>query len=930
MERRNSLPGLTSTPRVKKFAVLEDLSGSMDASIDRVPSLGGSELSKSFAFGQGRISPLDRIRPLRPGFDGQAPDEPMSLNATMPNMPHLRHEELIRGGWNLAGKGLDTLSFSPATTAKAPTPGFAALSASFVGMSSSWASQSMLRPSSVLPQRNPQKAMITVDHCGTILIANDLVCELLEFQTSELIGTKMSKYISSKAQHHGAATEDVLVKDDGTLQAVSGRVMTLVTKSQCELPVSVWLKPIAAPEPDQHRFLVFLEKVARYTGQLAWNASGVVVYHDKEFASLNGYGVGHALLGRPLSSIFNSGDFTSESSTIQHITCRTPEGVSFPATLETHAAKKEDLLHMRLDASSTHVTVGDIFVYGCMSGIVSLDTDGKIFGFNETFVALMFGRNAESVKNADITVLIPKFFQDTRLRASLSPNPPSNAISLNCSLDSTTSTLNQSTSTLAAEDHRRHSTASSTSSQSLVTTPGAPLAHQGLPSISEASATGFVFPNIVLTPSGSGAPQNTSQLSTASNPPLGSLGVLDGSYHGQGIHANASVFEIAYDVKRIRTQGQEDVYCIWISRDDTASLEAGIREFAASQPHDLNATPTADDPSLSGEFERRFDVLEKLGTGAFGSVQLVARKSDNMEFVVKVVKKAKVLQECWELNDGSVHMISLAGDPYAGKLPREVMLLTKLAHRNIVKIVEVYHNLEFFQLLMERDGPTFDLFEFIDHNPDVDESIASHIFRQVVSAVDYLHDRQIVHRDIKDENIILDFQLRAKLIDFGSAAYMQKGKLFDTFCGTLEYCAPEVLLGNPYPGPELEVFSMGVTLFTLVFGENPFFDVEETIAGSLRPPFQPGHDCFLLIQWLLEPNPRKRVTVKQLVTHPWLNKDVSRKVQEVLLAWEAKPAAEDPDASNIAPEDSEDEFDEIQAQLYEGELRNAHKLNKTM
>eukprot|EP00042_Codosiga_hollandica_P050329 m.598329 g.598329 ORF g.598329 m.598329 type:complete len:121 (-) comp58075_c0_seq2:2580-2942(-) len=92
MERRNSLPGLTSTPRVKKFAVLEDLSGSMDASIDRVPSLGGSELSKSFAFGQGRISPLDRIRPLRPGFDGQAPDEPMSLNATMPNMPHLRHE----------------------------------------------------------------------------------------------------------------------------------------------------------------------------------------------------------------------------------------------------------------------------------------------------------------------------------------------------------------------------------------------------------------------------------------------------------------------------------------------------------------------------------------------------------------------------------------------------------------------------------------------------------------------------------------------------------------------------------------------------------------------------------------------------------------------------------------------------------------------
>jgi PAS domain-containing serine/threonine kinase len=68
----------------------------------------------------------------------------------------------------------------------------------------------------------------------------------------------------------------------------------------------------------------------------------------------------------------------------------------------------------------------------------------------------------------------------------------------------------------------------------------------------------------------------------------------------------------------------------------------------------------------------------------------------------------------------------------------------------------------------------------------------------VVAGLDYLHKRCILHRDVKDENIILNHNFHMKLIDFGSAAYMKEGTLFNTFCGTLEYCSPEVLMGNRY------------------------------------------------------------------------------------------------------------------------------------
>ena len=180
-------------------------------------------------------------------------------------------------------------------------------------------------------------------------------------------------------------------------------------------------------------------------------------------------------------------------------------------------------------------------------------------------------------------------------------------------------------------------------------------------------------------------------------------------------------------------------------------------------------------------------------------------------------------------------------------VPFEVYFLLQIQHAHIVAVLESYENDDYFQLIMEKFGDGIDLFEFIDKKPQMDEALASYMYRQVLSATDYLHSLNILHRDIKDENIIVDRHFSIKLIDFGSAIYMEEGKLFNTFCGTVEYCSPEVLLGNWYKGPELEMWSLGVTLYTFIFGEHPFFEGEETIQGELFPPFKVSNELMFVL-----------------------------------------------------------------------------------
>uniref|UniRef100_A0A8C1EI83 non-specific serine/threonine protein kinase n=1 Tax=Cyprinus carpio carpio TaxID=630221 RepID=A0A8C1EI83_CYPCA len=148
---------------------------------------------------------------------------------------------------------------------------------------------------------------------------------------------------------------------------------------------------------------------------------------------------------------------------------------------------------------------------------------------------------------------------------------------------------------------------------------------------------------------------------------------------------------------------------------------------------------------------------------------------------------------------------------------------------------------------------------------------------QIVSAVQYCHQKHIVHRDLKAENLLLDADMNIKIADFGFSNEFTIGNKLDTFCGSPPYAAPELFQGKKYDGPEVDVWSLGVILYTLVSGSLPFDGQnlkelrERVLRGKYRIPFYMSTDCENLLKRFLVLNPVKRGTLEQIMKDRWIN-----------------------------------------------------------
>ncbi|XP_063124246.1 putative sperm motility kinase W [Rattus norvegicus] len=253
---------------------------------------------------------------------------------------------------------------------------------------------------------------------------------------------------------------------------------------------------------------------------------------------------------------------------------------------------------------------------------------------------------------------------------------------------------------------------------------------------------------------------------------------------------------------------------------------------------------------------RQYKMLSSIDHGEFGTVKLACHRKTEALVAIKTI----------QITERRIKRIL-----------SEVSILKMLHHPNIICLYQVLVTAKHVHLVTEF-APGGNLYDLIIEDGPLQEEVAKKKFGQIVSAIKYCHTLDIVHRDIKPQNIVEDEDGLMKVIDFGLAAHQRPGTLLSGKCGTKRFAAPEILLGEPYDGKKSDVWSLGVLLYFMTAGFVPFQRVtdkdtgEEIVTQTYAIPSHFSGQLENLIHQMLTVPIEKRPFIEAIEEHPWVIK----------------------------------------------------------
>ncbi|KAG8195836.1 hypothetical protein JTE90_008531 [Oedothorax gibbosus] len=270
---------------------------------------------------------------------------------------------------------------------------------------------------------------------------------------------------------------------------------------------------------------------------------------------------------------------------------------------------------------------------------------------------------------------------------------------------------------------------------------------------------------------------------------------------------------------------------------------------------------TKSSASSGGLVRVGFYHLEKtIGKGNFAVVKLATHIITKTKVAIKIIDKT-------HLDDDNLK-----------KILREIQIMKMLHHPHIIILYQVMETERMIYLVTEYASGG-EIFDHLVAHGRMSEKEARHKFKQILTAIHYCHERHVVHRDLKAENLLLDENMNIKIADFGFSNYYEVDKMLSTWCGSPPYAAPELFEGRQYSGPKADVWSLGVVLYVLVCGALPFDGStlhslrSRVLAGKFRIPYFMSSECEHLIRHMLIVDPAKRLSIDQILKHKWVTQE---------------------------------------------------------